>query len=153
MNETLVIVHLSSIDSYVTFYGVEAATRLATDLVEAMLAYNGPVLVMDQQEEDISPEARTLRSDILGVERSLLIFHHDELCDISPWQAGMTALARELRKLNTKRVRLGGLWATHDASSGCVHEVQRQMRARNFACTIDTRLCAFETNDHRVVVV
>ncbi len=154
MQETLVIVHLSSIDSYVQFYGLEPAQMLINDLRFAIITHPGPVVVMDQQDDDISNEAKQLRDMILDLEKfyvNLQVFHHDEMCDVSPWQDGMKAFAKVLRGLGTHRVRVGGLWASQDASSGCVHEVVRQLRARNIPCYVDKKLCAFEENDERVL--
>jgi hypothetical protein len=154
MQETLIVVHLCSIDSYISFYGVEAAIKMATDLKAAIIIHPGPVVIMDQEWKEISEDARVLRASVLELERSrpLHLFHHDELLDISPWQDGMKKLASVLRALKTSRVRLGGFWASESGETGCVHEVQRQLRARNIPCYLDKGTCALEENDPRVRV-
>lgn len=58
-------------------------------------------------------------------------------------------LAQHLQKLKTNRVRLGGFWTSENATTGCVHEVQHQLRARKFPCHIDRKICALEENDTR----
>lgn len=145
MNETLVIVHLSSIESYLTFFGVDSAIRLITEIKLAMLTHVGEILILDQGW-DITEDAKVLRQSVLDLEqyRPLIVIHHCELTDVSPWQDGMKTLARQLRQMKTCRVRLGGFWASETATSGCVHEVQRHLRARNIPCYIDTHICAFE---------
>jgi hypothetical protein len=151
--ETLVVVHLSSIDSYVQFYGFYPAQLFINDLRFAIITHAGPVVVMDQDWTEISDEAQQLREMVLDLKKfhhNFAVFHHDELCDVSPWQDGMKALAKVLRGLGTQRVRIAGLWASQDGSSGCVHEVQRQLRSRNIPCYVDAKLCAFEENDVRV---
>lgn len=149
MQETLIIVHLCSIDGYIAFYGIEPAQCMINDLRFAIATHAGPIVIMDQEDQDISDDARMLRQVVLDLQAiyPVVIFHHDELTDISPWQDGMKALAKLLRQLKTTRVRLGGFWTSQDSSSGCVHEVQRQLRARNIPCYIDKSICALEEND------
>lgn len=62
MQETLVIVHLSSIDSYLHFYGVDPAIQLITDIKLAITTHPGPVVVMDQEDNDISEDAKVYAS-------------------------------------------------------------------------------------------
>lgn len=152
MQEALIIVHLSSLDSYVSYYGVEPAQRFVNDVRLAMVKHIGPMVVMDQGWDCISEDAKVLRQMVLDMQEiyPIIIFHHDELCDVSPWQEGMRELAKIVRSLNVNRVRLGGLWASESGASGCVHEVQRQLRARNIPCYIDKSICALEENDTRV---
>lgn len=151
MQETLVIVHLSSIDSYLHFYGVDPAIQFITDIKLAITIHPGPTVIMDQEDEYISEDAKTMRQSVLDLGKycPMTLFHHDEMMDVSPWQDGMKTLARLLRQLQTNRVRLGGLWASETGMSGCVHEVQRQMRYRNIPCYIDKSICALEENDLR----
>ena len=155
MSETLVIVHLSSIDSYVDFYGIEPAQKMVNDIRFAIATHIGPVIVMDQGWQEISEDAKLLRQMVLDLQvvypQRVTVFHHDEWCDISPWQDGMKNLAKILRKLKTNRVRLGGFWTSETATSGCVHEVQRQLRARNRPCYIEKEICALEENDKRTL--
>lgn len=153
MQETLVIVHLSSIDSYLHFYGVDPAIQLITDIKLAITTHPGPVVVMDQEDNDISEDAKVMRQSVLDLQQycPITLFHHDEMMDISPWQDGMKALARLLRQLKTYRIRLGGLWTSESGKSGCVHEVKRQMSCRGIPGWIDKNICALEENDLRVV--
>lgn len=153
MQEALVIVHLSSLDGYVQYYGVEPAQILVNDFRMAIVKHAGPVVVMDQGWDFISEDAKVLRQMLLDMQRiyrNMIVFHHDEMCDISPRQDGMKMLARTIRGLKVSRVRLGGLWASERGTSGCVHEVQRQLRARNIPSYVDAAICALEENDKRV---
>jgi hypothetical protein len=151
MNETLVIVHLSSLESYVQYYGPDAALQFTTDIKVAIMTHPGPVVIMDQEWSEISEDTRVLRNSILDLQQfhRFTLFHHDELTDLSPWQNGMKELAKLLRSLKTSRVRLGGLWTSHNHATGCVHEVQRQLRARNIPCYIDPKISALEEDDPR----
>jgi hypothetical protein len=155
MNEILVIVHLSSIDNYIDFYGLDPAIQLVTDLKMAIITGYPTVqtIIMDQEWTEISNPAKSLRASVYELSKfyPITLFHHDELCDINPWTDGIKKLARLLRELRTSRVRLGGLWASESGITGCVHEVQRQLRARNIPCYIDSSLVAMEENDIRAV--
>jgi hypothetical protein len=146
MDETLVIVHLSSLDSLQRFSGTEAVQVFSQTLIDATQEHSGFVLIMDQgtPEHEMFSEACMWRNRVLSCRGDIIYFHHDEMVDRSPWQDGMKALAKVLRGLRTKYIRLGGLWASQSGKSGCVHEVKRQMRARNITCRLDKRLCAFE---------
>src|SRR5262249_830033 len=144
--------HLSSIDSYLDYYGVDAAIQLVIDLTMAIVTHPGHVIIMDQEWDDITEDARILRASVLSLQRfcpRITLFHHDEWCDISPWQDGMKRLAKLLRQLQTSRVRLAGLWASESGTTGCVHEVQRQLRARNILAFVDASFVALEENDRR----
>lgn len=153
MPETLVIVHLCSIDSYVDYYGVNPAIQLITDIKLAITTHPGPTVIMDQEWKEISEDAKIMRLSVLDLQKYCPVthFHHDEMMDISPWQDGMKSLAKLLRSLKTNRVRLGGLWTSESGVSGCVHETQRHLRARNIPCYIDKKICALEENDTRVI--
>lgn len=154
MPDTLVIVHLCSIDSYITHYGIEPAKTIINDIRLALITHPGPIIIMDQDDETISDDAKTLRQMVLELQKicSMTIFHHDELTDVSPWQDGMKALAKLLHQLKTSRVRLGGFWTSQNGGTGCVHEVQRHMRARNIPCYIDKKISALEENDTRTYI-
>ena len=56
----------------------------------------------------------------------------------------MSALGRLLRDHQVTQVRLGGLWATLDGSSGGVNEAYTQLQHQGFACRIDFALCGIE---------
>lgn len=155
MQEALIIVHLSSLDGYVQYYGVDCAQALVNDLRMAIVQHPGPIVVMDQGWNFIPEDAKTLRQMVLDMQSiytNMQVFHHDEMMDVSPWQDGMKTLAKVVRGLNINRVRLGGMWASESGITGCVHEVQRQLRARNIPCYIDSNICAFEENDRRAEV-
>ncbi len=149
--EVLLIVHLSSIDSYISFYDIDAGVMMINDIRFAIAAHRGPIVILDQGWSHISNEAKHLRKTILAMKvlANLTIFHHDEMTDLSPWQDGMNDLATLLNNLHLSSVRIGGFWASQNEDSGCVHEVQRQLLARNISCYIDTSICAFEEADSR----
>jgi hypothetical protein len=155
MNETLIVVHLSSIDNYIDFYGLDSAIQFVTDLKMAIITGypTTKTIIMDQEWTEISDAAKSLRTSVTELSKlyPVTLFHHDELCDVSPWQDGMTKLARLLREMKTSRVRLAGLWASESGATGCVHEVQRQLRARNIPVFVDTSLVALEENDKRTL--
>lgn len=142
MIEALIIVHLCSLDSMIQFEGVNSARSLSTSIVAAIQRHHGPVIVMDQEWDEIREEAKQLKNDILSL--NVIPFHHDELMDVNPWTDGMKRFASFLRARGVQKARLGGFWASRDASSGCVHETCRQLRYRHIPCQVDAPLCGFE---------
>lgn len=156
MEEALIIVHLSSIDSYIGFYGIAAGMQFALELKKALLAHPGPIVILDQEWKELSPEARELRAFVLdGTQHHphATVFHHDPMKDADPWGQRMDFLAQLLRQMGAVRVRLGGLWASQDQRTGCVHETSRQLTRRGFSCEVDAPLCASGNRDARAMHV
>jgi hypothetical protein len=148
-DEALIIVHLSSIENYLSFFGADAALELAACIKIGIITHPGPVLIMDQDDEtSLSQAGKELRSFILDARHyhpeSFTLLHHDELQDAAPWEEGMQPIIHQLREWGVKRVRLGGFWASRSGQSGCVHETYRQLCYRGFSCMIVPRLCGYE---------
>lgn len=145
----LVIVHLSSIMTYVDYYGVLAGECFALDLIEAITTHDGPVVVMDQDWSGLMQCGASLRlyNAIKNAanQRGVVWFHHDEMEDRDPWTTGMDQLAKTLRKLKARKVLVGGLWLSE--TSGCVRETRQQLTWRRFSSTIVEKWCALEEND------
>lgn len=156
MNELLGIVHLSSIDSFLEYYGVYPAMKLAVDLKMAVLSHPGRTIILDQGWDEIAEDAKYMRQSVLDLERlvsGVTVLHHDELADIDPWTKGMAVVAKHIKAMNPSRIRLGGLWASVDGKSGCVHEVQRQVRSRlRLPCYVDYAIVGLEEKDQRASI-
>ena len=146
----LVIVHLSSIMSYVDYYGVLPGERFAFDLIQGITTHDGPVVIMDQDWSNFMQGASLRLYNAIknaANQRGVVWFHHDEMEDKAPWTAGMDQLAKTLRKLKAHKVLVGGLWLSE--TSGCVRETLQQLTWRRLSSHIVEPLCAHEENDPR----
>lgn len=148
--ESLVIIHLSSLDSYADLeyeatedreYSYDLAFRMAA----AVLKHQGPVFIVDQGWYGLGRESRPRWRflDEIGVGREGGMDYEqwqevDELKthqqhgperDItwvkfdeqySEWDKFFRLLTRLLKKAKTAKVVLGGLFFEHDLSEGCV---------------------------------
>jgi hypothetical protein len=135
---------ISSLDSYTDLKGLSAGVELSYVLLDAVLKHDGPVLLTDQEWEDVGRVSRPRRSleEGLKARQGIVRFHFDE--DTQDWEEAMQELGELLRDHQVTRVILGGLWATLDGSSGGVNEAQRQLQREGFACSIDFSLCGME---------
>ena len=99
--EGLLIVHLSSLDSYTDEKGQKQGERLAFQMVQAICGYPGPVFVTDQGWEYIGKQCRPR----LAVEKALqnhphvVRFHHDEA--LHEWDEAMRKLGDLIRATGT----------------------------------------------------
>lgn len=146
----LVIVHLSSIMTYIDFYGIAAAQRFAADVIRGIESHDGPVVILDQEwRSSMRGHTRSLYDKIhaSGERRGAIWFHHNEMEDANPWTDGMDQLARLLRELKARRVLVGGLWLGEQ--SGCVRYTRQSLTWRRISSRIVEELCAFEENDPR----
>lgn len=144
MTEVLVIVHLSSLDSYSwharTHRSECMADALGRDLADAVRTHAGPIIVVDQAwplDAEWSHARRAVLAAI--VERADAVTEHfDEATEY--WAPFRRRLWRRLTGLGATKVRLAGVWWDDALESGCVSEVFRFLRSR-----IETRV------DHELV--
>jgi hypothetical protein len=149
--KALVIVHLSSLDSFTDACGDVNGAYLAEQLSFAIEKHDGLVVVTDQGWELLgrNSEPRQWVTEALQRHPHVLWLHHDENVSLaaSPWRRPMRRLGKLLAMHGIRCVTLGGVWATEDGSSGCVNETQMRLEEQGFVCHRDDTLCGFD-EDH-----
>lgn len=127
MGETaLVLIHLSSLDSYADYHSSEdpdfrAAWALSQRIAEAAINHDGPVVIADQEWDYSQIHSRPRYSLELAISRSgrkVTRIHFDE--DESPWAPFLKKLKKTLERLDVDKVILGGVWFDPDQKDGCV---------------------------------
>lgn len=117
MRKALVIVHLSTIDSYAWNVGEEKAKALADRIVRAIRSYRGPVYIVDQFWD--GPLRKRIAIEIADVPAKWIEF--DE--DVGDWKTLLPALKRKLKKDQVTDVVIGGVWFDPKLKEGCATEV------------------------------
>lgn len=142
--KALLILGLSSLDSYTDRHGLCAGEELAYILHDVMEKWAGPVFITDQGWEDCGRVSRPRMSleEALKPFPGFVRFPFDE--DVDDWEESMQRLARLLRSRHLRDLVLGGLWATADGSSGGVNEAARLLGEQGFACRIDYSICGLD---------
>lgn len=153
-NKALVVVHLSSLDSYtdIEYEATEDRERsyeIAYNLGEEVLKHKGPVIIVDQgwlfigresrprgqflddvmTREDYEAFQATEPLDVyeqLGPHRDITWIKFDE--DEAAWADFFPVLDRVLKDRGVKSARLGGVFYEPDLSEGCVTEVYKHLR-------------------------
>jgi hypothetical protein len=138
MSTGLVIVHLSTLDSYADKYGVELAQDLSNRLREAVLAHVGPVFIIDQrwqyQGEISDPRMDFVQRVQLAREIQWRHFKDQE----QDWDVFLQHFKNDLREHGVKNVSLGGMWYSPEGT-GCVAEAQ-DVLAKSFKVRVNPRL-------------
>jgi len=133
-DECFVVVHLSSIDSYASYAGRDAAESLSAEIVMAARAASC-VIAIDQGWD--GRLGRQLLRDLNEVAAPI-IFKHDE--DTDGWEGFEQDFPALLHDLGVRRVVLGGLWR-----EGCVSGVKDILEARGFQVSIDEEASGSES--------
>jgi hypothetical protein len=133
-DECFVVVHLSSIDSYASYAGRDAAESLSAEIVMAARAASC-VIAIDQGWD--GRLGRQLLRDLNEVAAPI-IFKHDE--DTDGWEGFEQDFPALLHDLGVRRVVLGGLWR-----EGCVNGVKDILEARGFQVSIDEEASGSES--------
>jgi hypothetical protein len=118
----LVIVHLSSIDSYAENIGRAAGTKLARAITDAVHAHQGPVYVIDQGWE--GPLVDRVAAAIDDVPVTWIYF--DE--DVDDWNKFLPKLKRQLARDRVERAVVGGVWYDPTLAEGCATRVYMYLR-------------------------
>jgi hypothetical protein len=148
--ESLVIIHLSSLDSYADIEYEATEDRdgsydLAFRMADAVVKHQGPVFIVDQGWYGLGRESRPrwrFLDEVAGREEGGIDYEqwqkadeleiyqqHGPARDItwikfdeqySEWDEFLKLLQRLLKKAKTTKVVLGGLFFEHDLSEGCV---------------------------------
>ena len=119
--DALVIVHLSSLDSYTWHCGIGPATRLADALADELAAFGGLVVVLDQRWPlTLQSGARLKVLNALRAHRRVTWFPHDEQAD--DWDESMSPPRRpasQTRGQVSRAGRFGG-------STRCGHRLRER---------------------------
>lgn len=117
MRKALVIVHLSTIDSYAWNISEAKAKALAERLIRAIRRHRGPVYIIDQFWDG------PLREQITRAvgEVPAKWFHFDE--DTGDWKSFLPKLKRQLARDGVTAVVVGGVWFDPTLKEGCATEV------------------------------
>lgn len=128
VKEALIIVHLSSLDSYTDQVGSSQGEELATNILYAILEHKGPVYIVDQGWEtghrESLPRERLLKR--IEPRQDIVWIHFDEAED--DWLEFIQNLQERIEADKITHVVLGGLWYTPSLKEGCVTEVLTQLR-------------------------
>jgi hypothetical protein len=118
----LVIVHLSSIDSYAWHVGPARGAKLARAIAEAVRAHHGPVYIIDQNWDG---PLRTKIIDAIGTVPATWL-HFDE--DVHDWNTFLPKLKHRLMRDRVERVIVGGIWYDPTHTEGCATRVYLYLR-------------------------
>lgn len=143
--EALVIVHLSSLDSY-THAAWEAGDEslgdlLADALIEEILNHDGPVYIVDQGWEPDRRESEPRLRILNNLKRKVTWIHFDE--DTQDWDEFERDVVRALKKDGVTKVAIGGVWYRRDLSSGCVTAAYFRL-SKHFKTRVNERICGLE---------
>lgn len=128
--EALVLVHLSSLDSYTDYAGSDAGEDLAGRLAEAILSHDGPVILVDQGWE-LGPRASRPRAQLLeeiAPRQDVVWIHFDEA--VERWEDFFPRLDRALEEAGAGSVRVGGIWYDPSLHTGCATFTYLNLRQR-----------------------
>ena len=117
MRRALVIVHLSTIDSYAWTVGEEKAEQLAERIIRAIRKHRGPVYIIDQFWE--GPLRDRISAEISDIPAQWIEF--DE--DVGDWKRFLPSLKRRLTRDRVTSVVIGGVWFDPKLKEGCATEV------------------------------
>jgi len=144
--QALVLVHISSLDTLTWLTNEAQALERAQAMGGAVTAHAGPVIILDQSWPTTGDSAaRQWFYTTVENHSSLQWFSHSEEHD--GWTEPMARLAALIPEIGATEVRVGGLWATSDGSSGCVHEVCRHLEMNGIPATLEPAWCVFEEEE------
>lgn len=148
----LVIVHLSSLDSY-THQGYEsmgdwsAGEALASNIAEAIRTHKGPVYIVNQGWELGHRESRPREwilntafldrwtsSDKAGTDKALSWITFDE--STQDWDVFEKRLVKRMKQDGITSVIVGGIWYDPLLKEGCATETYLRLR-KHFKATVD----------------
>lgn len=139
MRTALVIVHLSTIDSYAWTIGEDKARQLADRIVAAVRKHRGPVYVIDQFWDG------DLRDYVAAAIAEVPVkwIKFDE--DVSDWNKFLPSLKRRLSRDGVTDVVLGGVWYDPELKEGCATTVYLYLAAA-MPTKIDPKIVGCETD-------
>ena len=143
--QALVIIHLSSLDSY-THTAKEAGDRslgdlLADALIVEIQNHQGPIYIVDQGWDPDRPESRPRLRVLNALKKKVTWIHFDE--SEQDWDEFENDVVKILERDGVKNVVLAGVWFRKDLSSGCVSEAYLRL-SKHFETRINERICGLE---------
>lgn len=143
MKTALVIVHLSSLDSFTADQGMDEGDQLAFNLADAIVYHDGPVIIVDQGWESEFRQSRPRKRllSLIQGRKGIIWIKFDE--DTEDWEPFLEKLYRRLVKLRVKKVIVGGIWYDPKLKSGCATTVYLYLR-RLLQATVDPDLVGCE---------
>lgn len=121
--KALVIVHLSSIDSYAWTIGEQKAQALASRISAAIRRHRGPVYIVDQGWDG------PIRDQVVNAIRDVPVtwIKFDE--DVSPWAPFLSKLKGRLTRDGVTSTSIGGIWYDPEFKDGCATRVYLYLAA------------------------
>jgi hypothetical protein len=118
----VVILNLSSLDSYSDAYGPDEAHALAGRMRGVVLDHYGPVYIVDQRWPLGSRHSEPRNSLVQQIQlaRDIEWIHWDE--SSRDWEDFLREFAARLKDDGVRLVFLGGIWYDPGGSMGCVVE-------------------------------
>jgi hypothetical protein len=139
MRTALVIVHLSSIDSYAWTIGGDKAKQLADRIVRAVRKHEGPVYIIDQfWDGELRDQIAAEVSDV-----PVKWIRFDE--DVSDWNRFLPSLKRRLARDKVTDAILGGVWYDPNLKEGCATRVYLYLLG-TMPAKVDKSLVGCETD-------
>lgn len=135
--DVLVIVHLSSMATFASEEGSEAADELLSSIAMTAREFSS-VVVLDQGWD--ARWARKAQREVREAAPGAVWIDHDEERD--GWSELRRALPALLAEMRAGRVFLAGLW--YGSKSGCVREVETIL-SRHFKVALVEDAVAFES--------
>jgi hypothetical protein len=117
MQKALVIVHLSTIDSYAWHVSEAKAKALAERIIQAIRKHRGPVYIVDQFWE--GPLRDRIAAAVSDIPAKWIEF--DE--DVGDWKRFLPSLKRRLTRDRVTDVVIGGVWFDPTLKEGCATQV------------------------------
>jgi len=139
MRKALVIVHLSTIDSYAWHVGEEKAKQLAERIIHAVRKHHGPVYIVDQFWD--GPLRDQIVAAVSDVPAKWIKF--DE--DVGDWNRFLPSLKRQLTRDRVTGVVIGGVWFDPALKEGCATKVYLYLLS-TLPTKIDKTLVGCETD-------
>lgn len=174
MKTALVIVHLSTIDSYAWAVGEGKAKQLAGRIIHAIHKHRGPVYIISEilrwacgkRGEVHSSSRRTapltqttwrpglrpdqfwngpLRNQITSAVSDVPAIWIDFDEDVGDWKRFLPSLKRRLSRDQVTNVVVGGVWYDPKLATGCATEVYLYLAAR-MSTKVDKSIVGCETD-------
>jgi hypothetical protein len=129
-SQALVIVHLSSLDSYTDYAGASKGEGLAGRLTQAILEHQGPVIIVDQGWElgprPSRPRAQLLRE--IAPRQDIVWIRFEEAQE--RWEDFFPKLYAALDDVDAGLAIVGGIWYDESLHTGCATFVYLTLKQR-----------------------
>jgi hypothetical protein len=128
--KALVIVHLSSLDSYTDYAGSEEGKLLGERLTQAILSHPGPVIIVDQDWETGYQASRPRESLLEAIQRRQdVVWIKFEEAEES-WDDFFPKLYAALDQVEATSSVIGGIWYEPSLHTGCATFVYLHLKQR-----------------------